>query len=148
MEGSPVRDSRPPPALVRAVNPLVRLWIATPLSRLLGRRLAILRFDGRKSGRSYAIVVGIHDGDSAVFTPAAWRHNFRGGAPVRVTCRGAAWQATGRLVEDPAEVATALQQAIDAGSPANLLGLKVEKGHRITADDARGVRSLIRLSAA
>jgi hypothetical protein len=123
--------------------------VATPLSRLAGYRLAELRFSGRRSGRSYRVPVGLHDvGDGrAVFTSEVWRLNFRGGAPVTVRSRGRTFTATGTLVEDPEEVARALQHALDSGSSATLLGIEIERGHRVTADDVRGLpRDMVRLS--
>jgi hypothetical protein len=130
------------------MNPVVRAWVATPLSQLAGYRLAVLRFSGRKSGRAYRVPVGLHDvGDGkGVFTSEVWRLNFRGGAPVRVKAGGRSFEATGTLVEDPEEVARAMQHAIDSGSSLTLLGLEVDQGHRITADDVRGLRDMVRVS--
>jgi hypothetical protein len=145
-----VSSSTPSPVVLRMINPIVRTWVRIPLSRWIGHRLAELRFDGRKSGRAYRIPVGLHDaGDGrVVFTSEVWRLNFRGGAPLTVKAAGRTFEATGTLVEDPEEVARALQHAIDSGSSLSLLGLKVEKGHRITADDVRGMRDMVRLVAA
>jgi hypothetical protein len=44
--------------LNRVVNPLVRWLIRSPLHRLASRRLALITFTGRRSGRRYTIPVG------------------------------------------------------------------------------------------
>jgi hypothetical protein len=149
MAGStPVADNRPPERLVRAANVVLRAVLNSPLRKLVRPSLAVLEFKGRKSGRAYRIPVGWHvvDGSRVVFTPAGWRVNFRDGGPVTVAHRGGRASGTGTLVEDPAVVADGLQQALDGGSTPSLLGLKVEKGHRVTAEDAvASGRSMIRL---
>jgi hypothetical protein len=144
-----VSSSTPSPVVLRMINPVVRMWVATPLSRRIGHRLAELRFNGRKSGREYRIPVGLHDVGEwrVVFTSEVWRLNFRHGAPLTVKTGGRTFEATGTLVEDPEEVARALQHAIDSGASLSLLGLKMEKGHRITADDVRDMRDMVRVSA-
>jgi hypothetical protein len=145
---APVADRRPPEGLVRSVNPLLRGLLKSPLRRLVRPSLAVLEFKGRKTGRQYRIPVGWHlvDGSRVVFTPAGWRFNFRGGAPVSIVHRGGTVTGTGMLVDDPAVVADGLQQALDGGSTPSLLGLHVEKGHRVTPEDAVvSGRSMIRL---
>jgi hypothetical protein len=145
---APVADKRPPEALLRRfANPVLRAVLSSPLRRLVGPSLAVLEFSGRKTGRRYRIPVGLHtvDGSRVVFTPSGWRLNFRGGAPVTITHRGGTVMGTGTLVEDPAVVAAGLQQALDGSTPRRL-GLRVEKGHEVTREDAVAAgRSMIRL---
>ena len=43
------RDARPPLALVRVINPTMRVVLRTPLGRLV-RPVALLDFTGRRSG--------------------------------------------------------------------------------------------------
>src|SRR3954469_16183574 len=151
MEPAPVADKRPPPRLVRAANAALRPLMKSRLGRLVRGQLVILRFSGRKSGREYEIVVGWHDagGVRAVFTPARWRVNFRGGAPVTVVHQGRTLTGTGTLVDDPEEVARGIQQAIDSGSKPSLLGITVPEGHRVTPEDVRATeRAMIRLEVA
>jgi hypothetical protein len=148
VEAAPVSDKRPPPRLVRAANSALRPLMKSPLGRLVRGKLVLLRFSGRKSGREYEIVVGWHDagGTRAVFTPAGWRVNFRGGAPVAVVHEGRTLTGTGTLVEDPEEVARRLQEAIDAGSTPKLLGITVPDGHSVTPEDVRATgRAMVRL---
>jgi len=44
--------------LNRAINPLLRLLIRSPLHWLASRRLALITYTGRRSGRRYTIPVG------------------------------------------------------------------------------------------
>lgn len=68
----PVRDSRPPNAVVRVTNVIVRPLLRTRAAKLL-KPLALLEFTGRRSGAPFRIVVGWHviDDVSIVITPAA-----------------------------------------------------------------------------
>jgi hypothetical protein len=140
-------DRRPSAALLRVANPFMRVLLSSSLGRL-ARQTAVLRFAGRRTGRTYRIVVGLHvsDGVPVVFTPARWRLNFRGGAPVTVRHRGRTLTGTGTLIEDPEAVAAAFQRVIDGGVAPRLLGLGVESGHRLTAQDMRAIgRAMVRV---
>jgi hypothetical protein len=62
-----VTAGQPPPAatgrarfalLNRVINPLVRWLIRSPLHWLASRRLALITYTGRRSGRAYTIPVG------------------------------------------------------------------------------------------
>jgi hypothetical protein len=144
----PVADKRPPERLVRTLNRGLRPLLRSRLGRVVPAPLVVLRFAGRRSGRPYEIVVGWHDvgGTRAIFTPATWRLNFRGGAAVSVIRDGRTLTGTGTLVEEPDEVARGIQQALDSGSTPNLLGISVDAGHQITPDDVRATgRAMIRL---
>lgn len=46
---------RPPLRLLRVGNPLVRAILRSPLHGLLSRRLVVLDYEGRRTGRSFAI---------------------------------------------------------------------------------------------
>jgi hypothetical protein len=144
---APVVSVAPPQAVLRVINPMLRTALGSPAGRFLPERFAVLRFKGRKTGRPYAIVVGWHevDGERAVFSPAGWAVNFRGGAPAEVVAGGRTLRGSGTLIDDAEVIAPKLQQAVDASSPRDL-GLKVEAGHRITPEDVRASgRRMIRL---
>jgi hypothetical protein len=145
-----VRDSPPPDAMLRILNPLLRVLLGTPAGRLL-KAYGVLRFTGRRTGRALAVVVGVHEVDGAlvVFTSEVWRLNFRGGRPVQVRHGGTTFDGTGELIEDPEVVATALQQVLDGGTSGFQLGLKIARGHRVTPADVTATgRAVIRLPAA
>jgi hypothetical protein len=151
MPDPPVRDNRPPAAVLRVINPVLRTLIGSPLGRVLPDSLAVLEMTGRRSGRRYRIVVSWHpvDGAKGVFTAAQWRLNLRGGAPVSVRQSGRTLRGTAALVEDPEEVAAAFRHVVDAGTQLRMLGLQAPDGHRITADDVRATgRALVRIEVA
>jgi hypothetical protein len=144
-----VRDARPPMALIRALNPIMRLVLPTPLGRLV-RPFALLEFTGRRTGGRYRVPVGWHESSSGpvVLTPAAWRANFRGGARVTTHHRGRRREMIGTLVTDPEAVGAELQWMFANGTSPGILGLDVPPGHVLTASDVVAVdRALIYLRA-
>jgi hypothetical protein len=110
-----VKQSRPPPVLVKLGNPVVRRLLGSPLHRLLDGSLLVLHLTGRKTGRRYDIPVGYVDmeGKLSVVTVARWRVNLRGGADVEVTLRGRLRPMHAVLDEDPASVAVSYHAMID-----------------------------------
>ena len=81
--------------LNRAINPLVRWLIRSPLHRLASRRLALITYTGRRSGRRYTIPVGYEMGDLHVTITVGspdrkvwWRSLTGTGAPVELIVRG------------------------------------------------------------
>jgi hypothetical protein len=136
-----VRSKHPSQFVIVPTSVLIRLFVGTPLHRLLPRESAILRFTGRKSGRPLQVELFLHEveGGLAAFTDAAWRLNFRGGVPVTVVHRGRTLEGTGELVVDQAVVAPRLATAVERKGAYNL-GLKVEpKGSRPTVDELAAV---------
>jgi hypothetical protein len=150
-ESTPVEDARPPRAVLKVANPLMRTLVSSPIGRVLPIPWVVLEFAGRRTGQRYRIVVGCYDagGQRVAFTPARWRLNFRGGAPVTVIERGRRRAAHGELVEDYAEVAATMQRILDAGVKPRDLGLKMPAGHRLTADDlAANGRQMLQIEPA
>lgn len=139
---STVRQTVPPPALVRLGNPLVSVTLRSPLHGLLDPSMLLLHVTGRKTGREYAIPVNYMDIDGrlTIVTVARWRVNLRGGAAVDVTLHGRRRRMRARLDEDPASVAVTYRTIIDhlgwpkasrhlgisvpGGQPPNVLDLK------------------------
>jgi hypothetical protein len=146
---SPVVDRRPSPGMLRVINPIARTVLLSPAARLMPEAMAVLEFTGRRTGRTYRIVVGSHEapgGVRLVFTSARWAENFRGGAPATLAGQGPRRTSTGTLVEDPEVVASAYQAVFDDGAPPRALGLELPDGHRMTAEDVRAVhRVMIRI---
>lgn len=140
-----VRSSPPPIwAVNRVANPLMGLVLPTRLGRWLPG-MALLRFEGRRTGRSYTIPIGIYDYDGAqvVFTDGGWAANFRDRAPVVVVRRGATTTAYGELVDDPGYVGPAMRAQLDAGTSTIMLGVAIERGHRPTDDELAKVRRAV-----
>lgn len=111
-----VTVSHPPDALLRAVNPLLRRLLRTPIAGAAREQLMVLRFKGRKSGREYSIPVSAHriDNDLYALAGAAWKLNFRGGAPAEVLHGGKTTTMRGELIEDRAVVADLYHRAAES----------------------------------
>jgi F420H(2)-dependent quinone reductase len=81
--------------LNRAINPLVASLLRSPLHRLASRRLAVITYTGRRSGRRYTIPVGYEMADRRVTITVGspdrkvwWRNLTGAGAPVELVLRG------------------------------------------------------------
>jgi hypothetical protein len=98
---------KPPEAIVRVANPIMRWLLESPLHGLVDKNFLLLRFRGHKTGRAYTVVAGRRtiDGRPGVLTNSGWRLNFRGRASVEVTLEGERWRGRAELVEDPEKVA-------------------------------------------
>jgi hypothetical protein len=143
----PVRAKRPPAPVLAIVNPLMRTLLRSRLGRRINPSIALLLFTGRRSGRRFAVPVGVHDvgGQLTVFTAGRWRWNFAGGHPVDVLRGGCVWQGHGDLVEGASEVGAGLQTALRTVPPRRL-GIAIAPGHQPTAKDLGAVgQSMIRL---
>ena len=129
-------DGRPPLALVRMLNPIMRAVLRSPLGSAV-KPFALLEFTGRRSGRRYRVPVGWYDADgrAVVFSPAGWRVNFDGGRDATVRHRGRTHRMTGTLVREPATVAAALQSTVRGGVSAKQIGIAMPSDHTITAAD-------------
>jgi len=88
---------------MRAVNPLMRYLLRTPLAGGLRKQFMVLTFKGRKTGREFVIPVSAHhiDGDLYALIEGTWKFNFRGGAVASVLVDGRTTMMRGELVEDP-----------------------------------------------
>ncbi len=144
------RDARPPPLLVRAMNPAMRAVLRTPLGGLI-RPFALLEFHGRRSDRLLRVPVGWHEIDTGnvVVTPAPWRINFQGGAAVTVHSRGRRLELIGTLDDNPDTVAVALQSLADRRGSLRPVSIDIPQNHRVTAADVTAVdRAIIRFRPA
>lgn len=105
-----------PKFLFKAINPLMKLVLLSPFHRGMSRRLMVLSFTGRKTGRRYSTPVGyVCDGKSVyVFTHSPWRSNFTHLAPVSMRIQGRDVKGTARLVHDPERVRQMIQALVAA----------------------------------
>jgi hypothetical protein len=81
--------------LTHAINPLVRSLLRSPLHRLASRRLALISYTGRRSGRRITIPVGYEIAGLQVTISLGsperkvwWRSLTGTGAPVELVIRG------------------------------------------------------------
>ena len=126
-------------------NPVTRAVVRSPLGRRLDS-LAVLYFDGRRSGKHYAVPAMTYDYDGAtvVFTDAGWAWNFEGGAPVAVQRSGHTRWGTARRA-DAGDGAAGLRAVLaDLKSPRGI-GLAIDDGHVPTDAELASVRAMIRL---
>lgn len=137
----PVEDHRPPPAVLRVVNPTMRTLLRSRLHRVLSKQLMVLSVQGRKTNRTFPVVVGRHEVDRMLLVSASgtWRYNLRGGAPVRVTLDGIERTGHAELEEDPDVVARIYLQLLETLGVrrASVLGLKVNMRRLPTLDELK-----------
>ena len=75
-------------------NPIVRSLLRSPAGRRLGRRLALIRYTGCRTGRMHELPVQYaHDGARIWILPGSpehktWWRNLRGGADVELVLAG------------------------------------------------------------
>jgi len=96
---------------MRGVNVLMRRLLALPFPTPLNKRLMLLTFTGRKSGRIYRQPVSyVPDGDT-LLTPGGgrWTRNLRPDQPIRIKLRGRDVRAVPEIIQDPAEIGRLLQ---------------------------------------
>lgn len=128
--------------MLRILNPAMRTLLRSPLHRALSKELVLLCVQGRKTNRTYSVVVGRHqvDGMFLVSASGSWRSNLQGGAPGRVTLDGV--QRAGghaELEEDPGEVARIYRQLLETlgHDRASVVGLRVNVGRLPTPDELK-----------
>lgn len=125
----------PPPAVLKAMNAVMRPLLASPVGRRI-TGVMLLEFTGRRSGRRIRVPVNFHlvDGVPMAFTDAPWRLNFEGGAPVTVRYRGHVYETRGSLVPmTPEAMGRAVRESLDNGGSAQRMGIRAARGHRPTA---------------
>jgi hypothetical protein len=142
-----VRNVHPPEWLMKKiVNPINCALGRSPLGRLMGP-VVVLEFDGRKSGKHYAVPVMSYDynGATVVFTDGRWAANFKGGAPVAVHRRGRKYTGDAELA-DRDEVPAALRAVLAGLRSSRRVGLEIDARHTPTDTELRRMRALIRLN--
>ena len=101
-QSNPITLSHPPEALLRVVNPALKLLLHTPLAGPARQQLMVLDFTGRKSGRHFSLPLTAHliDGILYALTGATWKYNFRDGATAKVLHGGKSRTMRGELIEN------------------------------------------------
>lgn len=102
MADNPITVSHPPKALLRIVNPALKLLLHTPFAGPARQQLMVLDFTGRKSGRRFSIPLTAHliDGILYALTGATWKYNFRDGTTAQVLHGGKTTTMRGELIEN------------------------------------------------
>ena len=156
---APGERRRPPKLLFTVLNPLFKGILRSPLHGLLSKRLLVMTFTGRKTGKRYSTPLAyVQAGDTLLFgTQAPWWKNLRGGKPVSVRLRGSERTGVAEVVNDEAGMAEcyrtlvasapqygrAIGVTLDANGEPDPAGVARarQRGHvviRVTLDAERG----------
>ena len=131
----------------RVANPVLRRLLRTPLGHRLGRSLAVLRYHGRRTGRTHELVVQYVRSGPTVWVLVArsggttWWHNLETPAEVDLWLAGERFRGHAVAVvgeQQPAEARRGLVAYL-AGAPkaASSLGLGHTAGPDAVAEAAR-----------
>jgi hypothetical protein len=139
-QSNAITVSHPPDAVLRMVNPMLKLLLHTPLAGGARQQLMVVGYTGRKSGRHYSIPVSAHALDDILYalTAAPWKHNFRDGAPAQVLHDGKTTTMRGELIADRtmvADVYSRCAESYGAKRAERLMGLKFSEGRIPTRDE-------------
>ena len=148
-------ETKPEP-IVRCFEPTARFRTMTKFANVLMRpllrssagkgihELALLCFEGRRSGKRYEVPVEYHElnGEPLVLTASAWKRNLRGGADVELVHEGRRIRMRAELIEDPDEVARIYEALIEQigieKAKATKIGLEVIGDRMPTHQQIRG----------
>lgn len=99
-----VTVAHPSKAMLRIINPIMRLLVHTPIAGGARKQFMVLTVHGRKTGRQYEIPLSAHFIDNTLYamTDATWKYNFRDGATAEVLLDGKTTTMHGELIDDGA----------------------------------------------
>src|SRR5215212_3691467 len=123
--------------LFRALNPLMRALLRSPLHGLLSGMLMLLSYTGRKSGKIYTIPIGYFvwgEGELMAFTSARWWTNLRDGAPVTLLLKRQLLEAVPTVIHEREAVIGTLEEficGVTAGGASSSTGCEPTFGHTI-----------------
>lgn len=142
--------------MTRIANAFVRPLLRASAGKGI-HGLALLCFEGRRSGKHYEVPVEYHelDGEPLILPASAWKANLRGGADVELVHDGVRAPMRAELIEDPDEVATVYEGLIERigveKAKATKIGLGVIGDRMPTHEQIRGAvagrRTVVRLQA-
>ncbi|HUB55856.1 MAG TPA: hypothetical protein VMB04_11915 [Mycobacterium sp.] len=138
-QSNAITISHPPDALLRVVNPLMKMMLHTPFAGPARSQLMVVDFTGRKSGRPYSLVVSAHVIDNILYamTGASWKANFRDGAAAQVLHDGKTTKMRGELITDKPHVVdlyARVAEAYGAKRAARAMGLAF-RDHQMPTHD-------------
>jgi hypothetical protein len=100
-----------PKIMFKLLNPLMKLVLNSPLHGGLSKRVMVLSFTGRKTGKRYSTPVSYtwEEDHVIVVTFSPWWKNFKEPAPVQMRIQGKSVSGTAVLVNDPVRIKQILQ---------------------------------------
>ena len=114
--------------LARYSSPLVRLMLAGRAHVVMSKRLILVTFMGRRSGRSYTAPVSyVRDGDDLLVPGGGqWWKNLTSG-PVSVRLQGSWHSVTPEVISEPRELSDVLRRMM-AANPALPVFTGIKRG--------------------
>ena len=100
--------------MMRIVNVPMRRLLKLPFSTPISKRLMLITFTGRKTGRVYQQPVSYVVDGNTLLSPGGgrWKLNLGNDQPIRIRLRGRDRRAVPELVREPAEVNRLLQKML------------------------------------
>lgn len=143
----PIGMSEREKRVYRLLNPFVARVLRSPAHAVLSRRVMLLTFTGRRSGRRYTVPISyLRLGETIVgFTSSgwsAWWPNLRGGASVQVRLAGRRRSGSAEAITDDRERVATWLDAFVREFPRTAPRYGVELGPDDEAT-ARGVRAAV-----
>jgi deazaflavin-dependent oxidoreductase (nitroreductase family) len=91
---------------MKVVNVPMRLVLGLPAATPLSRRLMLITYTGRRSGKTYRQPLSYVEQDGTLLTPGGgkWKLNLAAGEPVRMRLRGRDVVARPEFVAEPDQV--------------------------------------------
>jgi hypothetical protein len=119
--------------MLRIGNAIVRPLLRSSAGKGI-HELALLCFEGRRTGKRYEVPVAYHelDGRPLIFTASAWKANLRGGADVELVHEGRRVPMRAELAEDADEVARVYEALLERDGLAQAKPTKI--GLEVTGD--------------
>jgi deazaflavin-dependent oxidoreductase (nitroreductase family) len=127
--------------LIQAIfNPLSKTILRSPLHRVMSKKLLLITFTGRKSGKNFTTPISyVQQGDTLLLAVGgSWWKNLRGGTTVWVRLQGKLRTATTEVVTDE-EAMSEVYQIILAKNPTQgrFMGIKAGSDGKPDTDDLR-----------
>ncbi len=109
-------ERRPPARVMRVINMLPGLILRSPIHRLMSKKVMLLTFTGRRSGKRYTTPVAYVQVGEALLagTERPWARNLRGGARVGVRLRGEHRSGVADVIDDEAGMSEAYAAILKA----------------------------------
>jgi hypothetical protein len=95
-----------PKILFKLLNPLMKFLLNSPFHQGMSKRVMVISFTGRKTGKRYSTPVAyVLEGEHViVVTYSSWWKNFKEPAPVQMRIQGKNVSGTAVFVHDPVRI--------------------------------------------